>query len=431
MRTLSMIIEFASLVLIPLGAGLFLRTYVVEGTPLMDALLSTVAAMVGMIPQGLVLLTSGVLAIATTRLGMHSVLVQQSYCVETLARVDMLCLDKTGTITSGQMEVTKVLGVGETPREEVERSFCTVTHANQNDANETALALMSYAEGAGATPEPISRAIPFSSARKYSGCVTERGRAFVLGAAQFVLGPAAEEWREYVSSFGERERVLTIAEVDGFEHTGALVGTPRVLGFVGLRDEIRPTAADTIKYFRNQGVNLKVISGDNPLTVSRIAEKCGIVNSDKYISLAGVPLEDIPNIAEEYTIFGRVSPEQKEALVAALQANSHKVAMTGDGVNDILALRRSDSSITFAKATDAAKSCSDVVLLDNDFSHLKVVDENTIAPEEYVVMIGVQTPKSFTVHWMNGTTELGSSTVKASSCMMFPSRSSTQPVRST
>ena len=374
MRTLSMIIEFASLVLIPLGAGLFLRTYVVEGTPLVDALLSTVAAMVGMIPQGLVLLTSGVLAIATTRLGMHSVLVQQSYCVETLARVDMLCLDKTGTITSDQMEVTKVLGVGETPREEVERSFCTVTHANENDANETALALMSYAEGVGATPEPISRAIPFSSARKYSGCVTEDGRALVLGATQFVLGPAAEEWREYVSSFGERERVLTIAEVDGFEHTGALVGTPRVLGFVGLRDEIRPTAADTIKYFRNQGVNLKVISGDDPRTVSAIAKAVGIEGADSYVDASTlVTDEQVMDAALTKSVFGRVTPQQKRTIVRTLHSAGHTVAMTGDGVNDVLALKEADCSVSMASGSAAARNVSEIVLVDNDFAHMPEV----------------------------------------------------------
>ena len=374
MRTLSMIIEFASIVLIPLGAGLFLRTYFIEGTPLVDAMLSTVAAMVGMIPQGLVLLTSGVLAIATTRLGMRDVLVQQSYCVETLARVDMLCLDKTGTITSGHMEVTQVRGAGNVPAAEVERAFCTVTHANENDANETALALMAYADQNGVSPERVAQAIPFSSARKYSGCVTEAGRALVLGAGQFVLGSAMEDWREVISSFGERERVLTVAEVDDFDQSGALIGTPRVLGFVALRDEIRPTAADTIAFFDNQGVNLKVISGDDPRTVSAIAKAVGIAGAENYVDASTLTTdEQVVDAALTKSVFGRVTPQQKRTIVRTLHAAGHTVAMTGDGVNDVLALKEADCSVSMASGSAAARNVSEIVLVDNDFAHMPEV----------------------------------------------------------
>lgn len=373
-RTLSMIIEFASIVLIPLGAGLFLRTYVIEGTPLVDAMLSTVAAMVGMIPQGLVLLTSGVLAIATTRLGMRNVLVQQSYCVETLARVDILCLDKTGTITSGQMEVTQVRGVGETSPEEAIGAFYTVTKANANDANETARALITYAEQHGAQAESVSRVIPFSSARKYSGCVTESGRSIVLGAAQFVLGSTAAEWRDAISSFGERERVLTVAEAEGFEQNGAILGAPRVLGFVALRDEIRPTAADTISYFHDQGVNLKVISGDDPRTVSSIAKAVGIKGADSYVDASTLSTEEqVMSAALTKNVFGRVTPQQKRTIVRTLHSAGHTVAMTGDGVNDVLALKEADCSVSMASGSAAARNVSEIVLVDNDFAHMPEV----------------------------------------------------------
>ncbi len=374
MRTLSMIIEFASMVLVPLGAGLFLRTYVVEGTPLVDAMLSTVAAMVGMIPQGLVLLTSGVLAIATTRLGMRDVLVQQSYCVETLARVDTLCLDKTGTITSGQMEVTQVRAVGEAQREDVERAICTVTHANAGDANETALAIMAYAEGQGVSPEAVRRAVPFSSARKYSGCVTTDGKALVLGAAQFVLGQAMGRWQEVLSSFGERERVLTVVEADGFDSAGTLVGTPRVLGFVALRDEIRPTAAQTVSFFSDQGVNLKVISGDDPRTVSAIARAVGIAGADEYVDASTlITDEQVADAALTKSVFGRVTPQQKRTIVRALHGAGHTVAMTGDGVNDVLALKEADCSVSMASGSAAARNVSEIVLVDNDFAHMPEV----------------------------------------------------------
>ena len=207
----------------------------------------------------------------------------------------------------------------------------------------------------------IKEVIPFSSAVKYSGLVYNNGKKLLMGAPDYLIDQNDERFSYVVERAKEGNRVIALT-LDG-----------ELIAFIAIEDHIRETAGDTLKFFRENGVTVKVISGDNPLTVSMIAQKCGIVNADKYISLADVPLEDIPKIAEEYTVFARVSPEQKEALVAALQEKGHKVAMTGDGVNDILALRRSDSSITFAKATDAAKSCSDVVLLDNDFSHLKEV----------------------------------------------------------
>ncbi len=311
---------------------------------------------VGMIPSGLVLTTSVALMVSIAQLSKKQTLVQELYSLENLSRVDVICLDKTGTLTDGSMTVAEVKNF--VPMEEVER-HARALMAAAGERNATAEAI--YQRFGMDEDADIKERIPFSSANKYSGLVFGDGRKLLMGAPEYLL-PAGDERLSFSSECAaEGKRVIAVT-LDG-----------DLAAFIVIEDHIRDTAPDTLRFFRENGVTVKVISGDNPLTVSKIAENCGIENADKYISLAGVPLDEIPALAEEYTVFARVSPEQKEALVAALQDRGHKVAMTGDGVNDILALRRSDSSITFAKATEAAKSCSDVVLLDNDFSHLKEV----------------------------------------------------------
>lgn len=311
---------------------------------------------IGMIPTGLVLTTSVALMVSIAGLTKKQTLVQELYSLENLSRVDVICLDKTGTLTDGTMAVCDVKAF--IPMDEVEAHAKALMGAFE-EKNATSQAVFEKF-GADETAD-IKEVIPFSSAVKYSGLVYNNGKKLLMGAPDYLIDQSDERFSYVVERAKEGNRVIALT-LDG-----------ELIAFIAIEDHIRDTAGDTLKFFRENGVTVKVISGDNPLTVSMIAQKCGIVNADKYISLADVPLEDIPKIAEEYTVFARVSPEQKEALVAALQENGHKVAMTGDGVNDILALRRSDSSITFAKATDAAKSCSDVVLLDNDFSHLKEV----------------------------------------------------------
>lgn len=311
---------------------------------------------IGMIPSGLVLTTSVALMVSISQLTKKQTLIQELYSLENLSRVDVICLDKTGTLTDGTMSVCDVRAFA--PTEEIERHLRTLI-GSAEDRNATSEAMYQYfGEDKNAD---YREAIPFSSANKYSGIVYHNGKKLLMGAPEYLLSENDERLSYVEQRAKEGNRVIAVT-LDG-----------ELIAFVAIEDHVRDTAADTLRFFRDNGVTVKVISGDNPLTVSMIAQKCGIENADRYISLAGVPLEEIPNLAEEYTVFARVSPEQKEALVAALQANKHKVAMTGDGVNDILALRRSDSSITFAKATEAAKSCSDVVLLDNDFSHLKEV----------------------------------------------------------
>lgn len=311
---------------------------------------------IGMIPSGLVLTTSVALMVSIAQLTKKQTLVQELYSLENLSRVDVICLDKTGTLTDGTMAVHDVKPYA--PMEDVER-YARLLMGAAEEKNATAEAIFNHF-GADEKVE-YKELIPFSSATKCSGVVMTNGKKLLMGAPEYLL-PKDDERLSYAVSEAEKGNRVIAFTLDG-----------ELVAFIAIEDHIRESAGDTLKFFRENGVTVKVISGDNPITVSKIAQKCGIVNAEKYISLAGVALEDIPAIAEEYTVFARVSPEQKEALVKALQENGHKVAMTGDGVNDILALRRSDSSITFAKATDAAKSCSDVVLLDNDFSHLKEV----------------------------------------------------------
>lgn len=311
---------------------------------------------IGMIPTGLVLTTSVAMMVSIAQLTKKQTLVQELYSLENLSRVDVICLDKTGTLTDGTMAVCDVQSYIQ--MNELKRHVRALMGAFE-ERNATSEAVFNYF---GADQDvDVKEVIPFSSATKFSGLIYRDGKKLLMGAPDYLVDESDARFSYAVEQSKKGNRVIAVT----------LSG--ELIAMIAIEDHIRETAEDTLRFFRENGVTVKVISGDNPLTVSRIAEKCGIVNSDKYISLAGVPLEDIPGIAEDYTIFGRVSPEQKEALVAALQSNDHKVAMTGDGVNDILALRRSDSSITFAKATDAAKSCSDVVLLDNDFSHLKEV----------------------------------------------------------
>ena len=373
--TLRAIIKIGTIILVPLGLGLFLRTLLMDGGTIESAILTSTSAVLGMIPQGLVLLTSSVLAIATTRLAHRQVLVQQPYCVETLARVDTLCLDKTGTITSGQMEVSGVACADGHGEDEVVRAFACAARANAQDANDTARALLGAAEARGAvTPERYARAVPFSSARKYSGCVTPEGECYAIGAAAFVLGPEGPAMADACGTFDEMERVMVCCRVPGFSREGAIEGEPELLGCVAIRDQIRPTAPATMEYFREQGVELRVISGDDPRTVSAIAERAGVPGARAYVDAS--TLEDeaaIEDAVDRYRVFGRVTPQQKRDLVKALHRRGRTVAMTGDGVNDVLALREADCSVSMASGSAAARNVSEIVLADNDFSHMPEV----------------------------------------------------------
>lgn len=384
MRCLNGIIKFVSCIMFPLGALLFARDYLSGNSELNSAILSTVSALVGMIPEGLILLTSTVLAVAVVRLSRNQVLVQQLYCIETLARVDVLCLDKTGTITTGDMEVAWVLPVeGAAAREasealewEARRALRAISCAD-DDPNETSRAIVAYFKDAEGRPETCSRMIPFSSDKKWSGVQLSDGSCYAMGAAQFVLGDAYERVRLQVERLAADARLLLIARVQGFDEQGNIQGDPLPLGFVGIRDQIRPTAAETIAYFKDQGVRVLVISGDDPRTVSGIAEKVGVEGADRYVDATMLKTEsDVERALACDSVFGRVKPEQKKQFVLALQKAGHTVAMTGDGVNDTLALKAADCSVAMAAGSDAARNVAQLVLVDNDFASMpKVVAE--------------------------------------------------------
>ena len=414
MGALNAIVRFASVIMLPLGVALFLSSahegYLSWSRGAAEApidfipwllfghaawsdvskwILSTVGALLGMIPQGLVLLTSSVLAIATIRLARKRVLAQQLYCIETLARVDVLCLDKTGTITSGRMEVAGTYvadGDGSAvPADtasadlarELDLALAGIARATSEDANETCLALLARYDGL-AGVRPAARVVPFSSAKKWSGAVLAgdgREDALVMGAAQFVL--SEEDFRLYERSVNELAgmcRVLVVARVDGFTDDGDMIGRARPIGFVTIRDEIRSSAEDTIGYFRDQGVELNVISGDDPRTVSTIARSVGIPGAEAYVDATTLDTPGKLDAAvDRYHVFGRVTPQQKRDLVVALKRRGHTVAMTGDGVNDVLALKEADCSVAMAAGSDAARNVAEIVLIDNDFAAMPAV----------------------------------------------------------
>lgn len=376
MNSLNGIIKFVSFIILPLGALLFARQHFLTGTETNEAILSTVSALVGMIPEGLILLTSTVLAVAVVRLAKSRVLVQQLYCIETLARVDTLCLDKTGTITTGKMEVAAVCPVPGVPQTMVDMAFASIARADE-DPNDTAQAIVEHFAGADAAVLHASRVVPFSSDKKWSGAVFDDGSAYVMGAGQFILGDALAAVADQQNELAADARVLLLAQVDGFDEEGDIVGAPKPLGFIAIHDQIRATAAQTIRYFKEQGVDLKVISGDDPRTVSGIAAKVGVPRAEDYVDATTlVTDDDIAAAIERYSVFGRVKPEQKKAFVVALQAKGHIVAMTGDGVNDTLALKQADCSVAMAAGSDAARNVAQLVLVDNDFAAMpKVVAE--------------------------------------------------------
>lgn len=377
MNSLNGIIKFVSCVIFPVGALLFARMFFSgEEVALNQAILSTVAALVGMIPEGLILLTSTVLAVAVVRLAKSKVLVQQLYCIETLARVDTLCLDKTGTITTGAMEVAAVVPVEGADAGELDRALASLAAAD-DDPNETAQAVAAYyAARPAVRPLAPMRTVPFSSDKKWSGAAFE-GRAYVMGAGRFVMGDAFDAFEEQAGELAATARVLAVARVEGFDPDGAIVGAPVLLGFVCIHDQIRATAAQTIGYFKDQGVSVNVISGDDPRTVAGIAAQVGVEGAEEYVDATTLETpEQVADALRRYHVFGRVKPEQKKQFVVALQEQGHVVAMTGDGVNDTLALKQADCSVAMAAGSDAARNVAQLVLVDNDFASMpKVVAE--------------------------------------------------------
>lgn len=395
-NSLNAILKVISIIIVPLGALLFYKQYYIVGDTFRDSVVSMVAGVLGMIPEGLVLLTSVALTLGALVLANKKTLVQELYCIETLARVDTLCLDKTGTITEGTMCVERVepyvstgrvetAVTGSEPAESTEAEEQVQTDSAfmeeidvimgnmmyvLKDQNATIDALRKrFPAKQDMTPEHV---IPFSSDRKYSGAVFEEKGTYLMGAAQFLFPEDNEELTEKCQAYAEEGlRVLVLAHSSQNAEGTELPEGLEPLALMLLTDVIREEAPDTLAFFDSQEVDLKVISGDDPVTVAAIARRAGLKNADSYVDATTLTTEEeLQDAVAQYSVFGRVTPQQKKAMVQALQSQGHTVAMTGDGVNDVLALKEADCSIAMAQGSDAAKNIANVVLLDSNFASM-------------------------------------------------------------
>ena len=432
-RALDRLVKIVGIIIIPIGIILFSQQHFINETPIRESVTATVAAIIGMIPEGLYLLASVALAVSVMRLASQKVLVHNMKCIETLARVDVLCVDKTGTITDNTMTVKKVLPLrkavvkSDDGLQKAQEGAADTTAANSSVADQKQMAgnvptkqemqdKRSGVEGSGTeeipafTPEESAafelavgdfaaamatdnitmkaikehfrkrsgkrpeKVIPFSSATKYSGAVFEDG-SYVLGAPEFILRESYEEYSSQIERWSRQGfRVLVFAEYPGTLTGEALTEPANPLGMILVANPIREKAPETFRYFVEQGVEIKVISGDNPVTVSEVAKEAGIANAEAYVDASMLQdYEELYAAAKRYTVFGRVTPDQKRQLVSALKHMGHTVAMTGDGVNDVLALKDADCSIAMASGSDAASQVAQLVLLESDFSKMPSV----------------------------------------------------------
>ena len=366
-RNLDTILKFISIIIVPLGIILFAKQYWISGSTYEQAALDTVAAVLGMIPEGLVLLTSVALALGAVRLARRSTLVRELFCIETLARVDTLCLDKTGTITEGHLCVQGE----ESVKEDVDlEQLMGRMVAALGDENETFQALRQHYKRNQSTN--TKRVLPFSSERKFSGVVFEGEGTYLMGAYQFIFPQADPAVLEKIAEYASQGlRVLTVAHSPNEMTDYTLAEDFEIVGFVFMTDVVRKNAPDILGYFEEQGVDLKVISGDDPVTVAAIAARAGLKDADKYIDATTIHTdEEMEDAILKYSVFGRVTPKQKQQMVRLLKQNGRTVAMTGDGVNDVLALKDADVSIAMASGSEAAKNTANLVLLNSDFASL-------------------------------------------------------------
>lgn len=374
MNSLGKIIKFLTFAIIPIGIGLFYTQLQIDDTTFQEAVVKSVAGIIGMIPEGLVLLTSTVLAVSVIRLSKQKVLVQELYCIETLARVDTLCLDKTGTLTEGVMEVKDFVPVNQT-KEQMANVLANLAIVSE-DENATIEAIRSYFTKVEKQWKPLQK-YAFSSQTKWSGIGFEGEGTYLLGAPEFIVKSNFDQYKETITQYAKDYRVLVVAYTKEEIKDHTLPENVELIGYVLVLDKIRKEAKQTLQYFEKQGVDIKIISGDNPITVSKIAKQVGVKNYEQYIDMTTLQNEEeIKEVALKYTIFGRVSPNQKKLLVQAMQKANKTVAMTGDGVNDVLALKTADCSIAMANGSDATKAVSQLILLDSNFSSMpKVVAE--------------------------------------------------------
>ena len=374
MRWTNRIIKYIGFTLIPVGIALFCKQVFISHQGFNDAIVGVVAALIGMIPEGLILLTSVVFAVSIIRLSQHKTLVQELYCIETLARVDVLCLDKTGTITEGTMEVTDVLPLHDTTNEELNIALGSLIHALEDD-NPTFNAVKTYCDQYDKLT--CNHIVPFSSARKWSGASFDENGSYIFGATEFILKDSSP-YQAIIKEHSEKgQRVLMLAHSPHQIQDKELPAEIHPMAFLFISDKIRAEAPDTLAYFAEQGVDIKIISGDNAITVANIAKKAGLKTAEQYVDATTLQTpEEIKEAAQKYSVFGRVTPQQKLDLVKALKEQGHTVAMTGDGVNDVLALKESDCSIAMASGSDAARTVSQLVLLDSNFASMpKILKE--------------------------------------------------------
>ena len=383
-RSINLIVKWVGIVIIPIGLILFWQSHFVNGESITKSVTSTVAAIIGMIPEGLYLLTTVALALSTMKLARKKVLLHDMKSIETLARVDVLCVDKTGTITEPDMKLKEIFLCKNSGADGTQTALTLdelksliLDYANASvDNNATMLALKAYAAEAltnntSALHRTAVSQQAFSSSLKY-GSVTFSDGTYLLGAPEFIMHEDFARIEEEVIPYADKgDRVLLFARYNGENVENGINGSVTPLGFVALANPIRANAVKTFEYFKSQGVAIKVISGDNPRTVSRIAIQAGIESAESFVDAATLDTEDkIADAVNKYTVFGRVTPKQKKQLVKALQAKEHTVAMTGDGVNDILAMKDADCSVAMASGSEAAAQAAQVVLLDSDFAHM-------------------------------------------------------------
>ncbi|MBQ2472789.1 MAG: HAD-IC family P-type ATPase [Lachnospira sp.] len=370
--SLNRMVTLIGVIIVPLGLIMYIRAVYFLGYSIKEGVVSTVASLVGMIPEGLYLLASITLVVSIMRLAKQQVLIHEMNCVETLARVNVLCVDKTGTITNPEMSVSKVIYLDEDLNENVSREI-RMASASMAADNETMKAIQQEFLPAD-NDEKTDIVCPFSSASKYSAAIF-KDRSLVFGAAEYVLTSDFSKYEEQIKALtSEGARLLVFGETSEILEGKALTKPITPKAFIILENEIRENATETFKYFAEQGVDIKVISGDNSITASKIAAKAGIQNADKYIDATSLTsYRELKKAVAKYTVFGRVIPEQKKMIIKALKESGKTVAMTGDGVNDVLALKEADCSIAVATGSEAAANAAQIVLLDSDFSRMPSV----------------------------------------------------------
>lgn len=369
LKSFNFIIKLCTFILLPVGVCFFLRQFGIQGGDLQGTVVSTVAALVGMIPKGMILLTSSVLAVSIVRLSSKKVLVQEMYCIETLARVDVLCLDKTGTLTADEMTVTDVISFTD-DESEIKTALASIVNSS-DEINATLYAIKDYVEGT--TPLKCISFVPFSSETKWSGGTFENKKSYIIGASEFVFSNKEKYVDVFnkINEISQTVRILALASTDTELKDGKLSDNLTPIALILIKDRLRDNVNETINYFKEQGVTLKVISGDSVKTVRNIAIDTGIEGAENAVDMSTITTdEELYEVAEKCNVFGRVTPVQKKKLVLALKKHGHSVAMTGDGVNDVLALKEADCSVAMASGSDAARNVSQLVLVNNDFASM-------------------------------------------------------------